>query len=244
MASISEPVRYFVLPIMIGFIGAILSAFVEYVKAKSEMAKTNRDMQIAKAIEICRDVIAMLDSMHAHFNYDVWHIAWRRALPPPKEDEEREASDKEKWNEYEKSLHEWRSHELQYETEIQGSFGEHGYEALLFAGSSRVINECSTTLREIYYFQDYYETMTAEAKNNNRIEFDEMLKDMRGKIKILSAVMIHCVQKGFVGTLRGENVPNDIPEEWHKEAGTTKWQAEQMSAKAMPKPEATLQPEV
>jgi hypothetical protein len=188
-------------------------------------------LQIERAVEICRYVIVSMDKVHASLNYDVWYIAWRRALPSSKdEDEELIAADKEQWKEYQTNLTAWRSHALQYETEIQGSFGEHGYEALLFVRISQLINQAADTLREIYYCHDSYANMTAERRQTSRTEFDALLKDMRGKIKILSATMIHCIQKLNVGSLRGQDPPDDIPEEWREEAGIpTKRQAEESS---------------
>jgi hypothetical protein len=231
IGGISEPVLFLVLPIVLGFVGGALSAFNEMLKGKSEMMKTMRDMQMMKAIEVCKAVTVSMDHVHASLKYDVWYIAWRRALPSSKdEDEELIAADKEQWKEYQTNLTAWRSHALQYETEIQGSFGEHGYEALLFVRISQLINQAADTLREIYYCHDSYANMTAERRQTSRTEFDALLKDMRGKIKILSATMIHCIQKLNVGSLRGQDPPDDILEEWREEAGIpTKRQAEESS---------------
>jgi hypothetical protein len=64
--SLSEPVRYFVLPILIGLIGALLSAFIQLLTNRSAQIKSNRDMQIAgPAIDICKSVIASMDTLHA-----------------------------------------------------------------------------------------------------------------------------------------------------------------------------------
>jgi hypothetical protein len=228
IGGISEPVLFLVLPIVLGFVGGALSAFNEMLKGKSEMMKTMRDMQMMKAIEVCKAVTVSMDHVHASLKYDVWYIAWRRALPSSEEDAELIESDKEQWKEYQEGLHEWRSHELQYETEMKAVFGEHGYEDLLFAGSSKLINQAAQILREIYYFHDSYENMTAERKESSRVEFDILLTDMQGKIKILNATMIRLIQSGMVGTLRGADVPpEEIPEEWHKEAGTcSNWEAD------------------
>jgi hypothetical protein len=174
------------------------------------MAKTHRDLQMEKAIEICRDVIASIDQVHASLNYDVWSIVWRRALPSSKEDEELIESDKEQWKEYQTKLSEWRSHELQYETELKASFGDSGYEATLLADITRLINHAADTVRDIYYCHGSYENMTAERRETSRTEFDALLKDMRGMIKMLSTTMLNCIKKQNVGTLRGQKPPKEM----------------------------------
>jgi hypothetical protein len=78
--TLSEPVRYFVLPILIGLIGAVLSAFISFLTSRSESIKSNRDRQMARAIEICEEVIVSMDQVHASLCYDVWYVAWRRRV--------------------------------------------------------------------------------------------------------------------------------------------------------------------
>jgi hypothetical protein len=231
--SLSEPVRYFVLPILIGLIGAVLSAFISFLTSRSEKIKSNREMQVARAIEICRDVIASMDQVHASLSYDVWYVAWRRRMSKctvkgEEEDPELVAADKEHWNAYQTNLATFRSHELQYETELKASFGEDGYEASLFTNISRLMNQAADTLREIYYYDNATTSssiddtgsnekntmiLIAERKQASRKEFDVLLSDMGGQIKILSTTMIHCIQKTNVGSLRGQAPANDVPDE-------------------------------
>jgi hypothetical protein len=215
--TLSEPVRYFVLPILIGFIGAVLSAFIQFLKSRSENIKSNRDLQMARAVEICKEVIASMDQVHASLCYDVWHVAWRRrmskcTMKSEEEDPDLLAADKENWNVYQTNLAAWRSHGLQYETELKASFGENGYEALLFTRISRLMNGAADTLSEIYYGasssiddnDEHKMILIAERKQASRKEFDVLLEEMEGAIKMLSTTMIHCIQKMYVGNLRGQ----------------------------------------
>jgi hypothetical protein len=237
--TLSEPIRYcFVLPIVIGFIGDVLSAFITFLTNRSEKIRSNRDRQMAHAIDICKEVIASLDQVHASLSYDVWYVAWRRRMSrctvKTEEDPEILAADKEQWKEYQTKLATWRSHGLQYETELKGSFGEDGYEALLFTRIARLMDQAADTLREIYYYDnntkiagasssiddndEHMMILLAERKQASRKEFDVLLEDMGGKIKILSTTMIHCIQKLNVGNLRGQAPTDNVPDE---EAGTT-----------------------
>jgi hypothetical protein len=233
--TLSEPVRYFVLPILIGFIGAVLSAFIQFLISRSENIKSNRDMQMTRAIEICKEVIASMDQVRASLCYDVWHVAWRRrmrkftAKSEEEEDPDLLAADKENWNVFQTNLAAWRSHGLQYETELKASFGEDGYEAMLFARISQLMNQAADTLREIYYDDNNTKNagatssiddndeqnmmiLIAERKQASRKEFDVLLEDLAGAIKMLSTTMIHCIQVMYVGNLRGGQAP-PIPDE-------------------------------
>jgi hypothetical protein len=242
-SSISEPVRYFVSPILIGLIGAVLSAFISFLTSRSENIKSNRDMQLARAIEICKEVIISMDQVHASLCYDVWYVAWRRRMSKctakgEVEDPELLAADKEHWKIFQSNLATFRSHELQFETELKGSFGEDGYEALLFTRITRLMNQAADTLREIYHYDNNTERvgsgassgidesngenmmiLIAERKQASRREFDVLLSDLRGLIKMLSTTMIHCIQKMDVGTLRGQAPADNVPDERREEAG-------------------------
>jgi hypothetical protein len=101
--------------------------------------KSNRDLQMARTVEICNEAIASMDQVHASLCYDVWYLAWQRQMNKctAKKGEEEEdpdllAADKENWNVYQTHLAAWRSHGLEYETEVKASFGKDGHEALLF----------------------------------------------------------------------------------------------------------------
>jgi hypothetical protein len=242
--SLSEPVRYFVLPILIGLIGAVLSAFISFLTSRSESIKSNRDRQMARAIEICKEVIVSMDQVHASLCYDVWYVAWRRRMSKctakgEEEDPELLAADKEHWKSYQTNLAEFRSHGLQYETELKASFGEDGYEAVLFTRIGRLMNQAADTLREIYYYDnttksagagaisgiddsndEHMMILIAERKQASRKEFDVLLSDIGGQIKLLSATMIICIQKMNVGNLRGQAPDNTVPDEMREEAGT------------------------
>ncbi len=66
--------------------------------------------------------------------------------------------------------------------------------------------------------------LIAERKQASRKEFDVLLGDMGGQIKLLSATMIQCIQKMSVGNLRGQAPDNTVPDEMREEAGTaTSW---------------------
>jgi hypothetical protein len=243
--SLSEPVRYFVLPILIGLIGAVLSAFISFLMSRSENIKSNRDTQLARAVEICKEVITSMDQVHASLCYDVWYVAWRRRMSKyaarggEGEDPELLAADKEDWKTFQSTLATFRSHELQFETELKGSFGEDGYEALLFTRITRLMNQAADTLREIYYYDnntkragsgassgidesndEHMMILIAEMKQARRKEFDVLLSDLGGQIKILSTTMIHCIQKMNVGTLGGQAPADNVPAERREEAGT------------------------
>jgi hypothetical protein len=240
--SLPEPVRFFVLPVMVGLIGAVLSAFIKILMDRSESTRSHRDLQMGKAIEISKDVIVSMDQVYACLSYDVWHVAWRRRMGRYKASRGEEvdadpdllASDKEHWQVYQTTLAAWRSKGLHYETELKASFGEDGYEALLFARASRLLDQAADTLREIYYYDynkkgtgvsstsddngEHMKMLMAERKRASRKEFDVFLEDIRGKIKMLSSTMIYCIQKEAVGTLRSKApTDDDIPDG----AGTT-----------------------
>jgi hypothetical protein len=133
-----------VLPILIGFIGAVLSAFIKFLMDRSESTRSHRDLQMGKAMEIGKDVIVSMDQVCACLSYDMWHVAWRRRMSKYKANKGQDvdpdllASDKEHWEVYQTTLARWRSKQLHYETELKGSFGEDGYEALLFIRASRL----------------------------------------------------------------------------------------------------------
>jgi hypothetical protein len=230
--SLSEPVRYFVLPILIGLIGAVLSAFISFLTSRSESIKSNRDKQMARAIEICKEVIVSMDKVHASLCYDVWYVAWRRRMSKctakGEEDPELLAADKENWKSYQANLAAFRSHGLQYETELKASFGEDGYEALLFTRIGRLVNQAADTLREIYYHDNTTQSACAGANSGIDYSNDEHMmiliaerkSDMGGQIKLLSATMIHCIQKMNVGNLRGQAPDNTVPDEMREEAST------------------------
>jgi hypothetical protein len=83
------------------------------------------------------------------------------------------AADKEHWKVYQTNLATFRSHSLQYETELKASFGEDGYEALLFIRMSLLLSQASDTLREIYYNDDNTKsagaTISIDGNNEHRM---------------------------------------------------------------------------
>ena len=245
MSTISEPVRYFVLPILIGFIGAVLSAFISFLTSRSESIKSNRDTQLARAVDICKEVILAMDQVHASLSYDVWYVAWRRRMSKRTAKGEGEdpellaAEDNEHWKTFQSNLATFKSHELQLETELKGSFGENGYEAFLFTSITHFVNQAADTLRETYHYDnntkkavsgassgidesndEHMMILIAEMKEASRKEFDVLLSDLGRLIKILSNTMLHCIQNMDVGTLRGQAPADNVPDERREEAGT------------------------
>jgi hypothetical protein len=80
------------------------------------------------------------------------------------------------------------------------------------------MNQAADVLREIYYGgsssiddSDDHNMMKVivEKEQASRKEFDVVLEEMEGAIKILTATMIHCIQKMYVGNLRGQALPDE-----------------------------------
>jgi hypothetical protein len=239
-------VRYLVLPILIGLIGGILSAFVSYIKEKAETRQQNRIMQVEKAIEVCTKIIESLDVLYSHMRSDVWDIAWRKTMMEKGSNKAFPQSlielDQAKWNAYLACLDEWRHHEITYETELMAYFGNDGYEAFLFREVDNKIEQTSDIVWKIYYGSENSTTpinykakkggnhqlapvdmqsnhaMAMSQLQGMKMEFFEVVAEMREQIATLSSTMIKCIQAQNIGNLAKSVVPmpesaNDQQEE-------------------------------
>lgn len=219
--------RYLVSPVVIGAIGSGLAALINTLKDRSEMKRTNREMQVMKAVEICGKVIEAADDLHSRMKHDAWNIAWRNARPEKYNNNDKEkAMDVAKWNEYIQSLDRWRKHEITYETELKGSFGDTGYEAFLFQGIVKRADECAGNIWTVYtkaetvmVFKEGIAVVEKRASSwteEDQVASMEMnfenFEEMRNHIAMLSLTMIHCIQNLNIGNLSlpGQVIP--VPE--------------------------------
>ena len=233
----------FTLPVLIGLIGAILSAFIGWMVERAQQTAENRRMQIQQSIDICKKVIDGLDRLYAIMNNDAWYIAWRKrcsaaaASSSSSEHVDYPASlverDKDKWSKYNECLDEWRSHEIGYETELKGSFGNRGYEAYLFLDADVTIEKAASMIWDIYYgneggvaptwspdgkasIREKVLDFSKEGQLRSMNEYFALMDHLRDRIGTLSSTMIHCIQIQSVGNMAEAPVP--IPEKEREEA--------------------------
>jgi len=234
-------VQIVVLPTIVGFIGALLTAFVSMIVERARKRRTNMEMQIKMSIELCNKVINAMDELFALMNNHAWYIAWRKVTKGHYDyPGELLEQDQELWGKYRSSLEAWNKKQIAFETELKGSFGNAGYEAFLFLDGSRLIDQGADMLSKIYYApglhisddsiiptftfgKDGKAVMekiivdTSEAGQLKHMEeYFALMDTLRGHIASLSSTMIHCIQRQSVGTLAEAPVP--IPEEHREEA--------------------------
>mmetsp|Transcript_8647 Transcript_8647/g.25941 ORF Transcript_8647/g.25941 Transcript_8647/m.25941 type:complete len:244 (-) Transcript_8647:31-762(-) len=219
--SSSELVNTLVLPVLVGLVGGVLSAFVTWVTERAKRIRTNREQQIESSTEICRKVIKAMDELYALMKNDVWYVAWRKRQGKAEGSASLAGgiveSDEKTWESYRESLGNWRSHEITYETELRGYFGKTGYEAYLFLDIISKIDKASSILRSVYYEEPDEEMQKVmNSQQTSKEEYFALVHQMREQISRLSSTMIHCLQVGNVGTMADEEVP--IPESEHEEA--------------------------
>jgi hypothetical protein len=231
-------------PVLIGFVSAILAAFVSWVVEDASRRRSNRELQVNTAIEICQKITKAMDSLYALMKNEAWHVAWRKAQNESLYSEELALVDEQKWATYNKLLDDWRSNTIAYETELQGTFGEQGYEAFLFLQISSTIELCAGHLWNIYYAPDgegemdsvlpvwrkgkaVLENLCLDKSLSGQLESMEtyfaLLDQEKDQIAIMSTVMINCIQKHNVGNLRTHHVP--VPESIKMEEAAKKEEA-------------------
>jgi hypothetical protein len=213
--------RFIVVPILIGLISSMVGFFLNLLSAKTDRERSSREMQVAKAAEVCTKVIDTLDNLHSDIKYSAWYVAWRKALPPTADyvGSDLQKTDEESWKDYNVGLKALREHHIEFETELKGSFGENAIEPILYLDIDAKINEIADTLSMIYYSNETGDfTMwlggagrpclempkdgfTEKDRLESRDEFVHLCVYLRLRIKILSQVMIHCIQRGNIGTL-------------------------------------------
>jgi hypothetical protein len=226
----------FILPVLLGLVGGILSAFVAWVVERAKMIRSNREMQLQMSIDLCKKVIDTLDSLYAHMHNDAWHVAWRKATSDKYNYPDKlVAQDAKRWENYTKCLNQWRSNVIGYETELKGSFGHTGYESFLFLDANNIVEQSADMAWKIYYCVSEDSTIptfkwiagkpvidkqlldTTEAGQlQNMEEYFTLMDKLRDRISTLSSTMIYCIQVQNVGNLSGGEVP--IPEEAREEA--------------------------
>lgn len=240
MADDSENLVTLVLPILIGFVGGVLSAFVSWIRERAVMARENREMKIKMSTELCRKIIDSLDAIYARMNNDAWHIAWRKATEQKfTYPEELVKQDEERWEKYIVCLDEWRSRLIGYETECKGFFGSTGYEAFLFLSCADLVERLAEQVWTVYYSprlcisetdaiptylwkdgkaivrKDILDTSEDGQRQDMELYFQQM-ETLKDRIAALSSTMIHCIQIMSVGNLADATVP--VPEEDREEA--------------------------
>jgi hypothetical protein len=239
-------VLFIILPILLGFIFALLGAFIDYLMSRSERIRTLRNTQMQKAAEICTKVIDTLDNVYSNLKYNAWYVAWRKALPPTADyvGSDLQKTDEQSWKDYNVAMTTLREHQIEYETELKGYFGVDGIEPKLFLEIDEVANEIADKLYMIYHFHEMgdsamwflgqgtpcveipKEGFTEKDRLKSREEFVHLLAFTSSRIKILSETMIHCIQTQNLGTIAGmgprlELGPDQVKElketELHKE---------------------------
>mmetsp|Transcript_10522 Transcript_10522/g.15650 ORF Transcript_10522/g.15650 Transcript_10522/m.15650 type:complete len:249 (-) Transcript_10522:1120-1866(-) len=225
MPTKREVLNTYVLPAFITLLGAALTTFVSWIVDLFRSRRENRIQQVEKATEVCDKIIASLDTLHALMKNEAWYIAWRKKVNNYPIDDMIE-SDKARWEKYQEALFDWSSHEIEYETELRGYFGENGYEAYLMAEIVEKIDYASTMLWKIYYQSDDganakdedllmwkkgQPTTVYSARGKRRGEsmrdYFLVVDRLRECIASLSATMIHCLQCQNVGNLKKKQVP-------------------------------------
>jgi hypothetical protein len=224
MASAPLPdwVRFIIVPILLGFIFAILGAFIDFLVNRSERMRTMRNMQTTKAAEICTKVIDTLDNVYSNLRYSAWYVAWRKALPPTADyvGSDLQKKDEQLWKDYNVAMTTLREHQIEYETELKGYFGDDGIEPKLFLEIDEAVNVIADKLYMIYNFHEMggsamwlgqgtpcdeipKEGFTEKDRLESREEFMHHLAFTSCRIKILSETMIQCIQTQNLGTLAG-----------------------------------------
>jgi hypothetical protein len=213
--ALPDWVRFIVVPILIGFISTLVGVIFKRLDAYNERMRTMRDQQMGKAGEICTKVIDTLDSVYAHIKYHAWYVAWRKALPPTADyvGSDLQMTDEQQWKDFNVALATLREHAFEYETELKGSFGQNGIEPKLYLEIDAVVNDIADKLSMIYYSNDAgdstmwlgqgipKEGFTEKDRLKSREEFVLCFAYISFRIKLLSSVMIACIQRGNIGTL-------------------------------------------
>jgi hypothetical protein len=143
-------VRYFVLPIFVGWIVALISFFSNRLSERTERRRSNHKLQLEKATEVCHALSHSADTLYQLLQHQAWYIAWRKARPEGHVAELLE-SDAEAWKDYLKVVLEWRTNEIQFETDLAAFFGPDGIEARLFRSLWKAFELAANQLWNIYY---------------------------------------------------------------------------------------------
>lgn len=209
MSTLSEPVRVFVLPVVIGILAALVGAFLNYMKDRSDRMRVNRETQVQMATDILSNVISAMETLHYHMEHNAWNVAWRKSLPDANcSDSALVALDAGKWEQYRAAMTAWQTQTITFETQLLSFFGETGREAMLFQEISTFFKESELKLYNIYYSakasgEAGRVVYTAEDQKVSKQEFAVIFQQTKDRIMILSATMMSCIQKQHVGTLRG-----------------------------------------
>jgi hypothetical protein len=236
--DISDMLRL-VMPLLIGVIIALLTAFISWTTEKARMIRDNREMQLKSSIAVCKKVIDALDALTSQMKDHAWFIAWRKCRMVQNLESYPDGmveQDQQKWNKYNETLDEWWSQAISCETELKGFFGNTGYEAFLFLRASSVIIEAASMLDPIYYGAEEGETTiptwnaadgtpaitklvldtSQEGQLKSMQEYFNLMDQLTARITTLSSTMISCIQKQNVGNLAEAPVP--VPEQDRDEA--------------------------
>jgi hypothetical protein len=227
MSSISDPVRFFVFPILLTALGGLLSAFIGMISERIERKRSNRESQVAKAVELCKAVIDTTETLFHACQHHAWFAAWRLARPPAIYPAALRETDEAKWQSYNEAVHNFRVKTITHETELGGSFGQDGYEATLFDEIVVAMEEINDMLWVARYGGEagstiYWASLPVEERSTaataadqaaSREHYFETIARIRVRIAILSTIMIHCIQDQFVGNLRGQRRPDDMSDE-------------------------------
>jgi hypothetical protein len=128
------------------------------------------------------------------------------------------------WKGYNEALHNFRVKAITHKTELKGSFGQDGYESLLFEEIIEHVEELHNILWVARYASEMGSTtywaersaeerssrVTAADQGQSRTDYFAMLERLHVRIAILSTTMIHCIQNQFVGNLRGQRRPDEM----------------------------------
>jgi hypothetical protein len=224
MSSISDPIRFFVFPILLTALGGLLSAFISMSSERKERNRVNREMQVAKAIELCTAIIDTTETLFHACKHHAWYAAWRLARPPAIYPAALQETDEAEWQSYNEAMHNFRVKTITHETELSGSFGEGGRESILFDEIVVAMEELHDILFVARHGGEKGSTIfwaslpeeerctdaTAADQAASRDHYFEIIAGLRVRIAIFSSTMIHCIQNQFVGNLRGKGRPDDM----------------------------------
>mmetsp|Transcript_26316 Transcript_26316/g.39861 ORF Transcript_26316/g.39861 Transcript_26316/m.39861 type:complete len:257 (+) Transcript_26316:323-1093(+) len=191
------------LPVIIGVVGAFLSAYISILVDSNRRKNKNLIMQLESATAICKKVVDAMEAIEAELNDYAWYVAKRRHMPKRNNDPQLAKNDDQQWLEYLDCLKFWRAHNLGYETQIKAFFGSDGYEEFLFRDADDTIEKAAGIVLNVYY---------SNSKEVSSEEYFDLMARLQHSVYHISETMYYCINKLQVGNLRSSSKGVPIPQ--------------------------------
>ena len=216
------------IPVVVGVLSTIVATVISFLKEQTDMRLENARNQVMAATAVCDDLMDSLDTILSKLQHGAMHAVFRRHRRHQEQqgqtpgtanstasEDALAAHDEAIWNEYHQGMSDFRSNHITYETKLMAFFGTDGYEPKLYRAIAEQVDRIDETLFQ-YYYHVTSETTSTTTPEQAHMQVRALCHDTRAKIRIISLVMISCIQKRNIGNLRHRE--EIIPEAYQRQA--------------------------